>query len=115
MEPREFGFWLFNAATPRSEAEHVRRAHAVLIVIDVNRRRAALVLGYALERWLSLAAQEEVLVAGVAGWARAAWARGTLAAIESLADELTLAHQYATHHGGASDRRFRTLPRHEMA
>jgi hypothetical protein len=117
METREFGFWLFNAATPRTAEEHVRRAHAVLFVIDVTRRRAALVVGYALERWLSATAQEEILVAGVAAWASRAWARGLATAVEALGEELILAHQYATHHPGPVERRVlrHLTPDHELA
>ena len=51
-DPREFGFWLFNASKVRDEAEAAIRPWTILLLIDDQNGRASITPGYAIEPFL---------------------------------------------------------------
>lgn len=52
-DPREFGFWLFNASVPPDSEAASHRPWSVLLVIDRASRRASLTIGYGLDPFVS--------------------------------------------------------------
>ena len=52
-DPREFGFWLFNASVPPDTEAASHRAWSVLLVIDRASCRASLTTGYGLDPFLA--------------------------------------------------------------
>ena len=52
-DPREFGFWLFNASVPPDAEAASHRPWSVLLVIDRASRRASLTIGYGLDPFVS--------------------------------------------------------------
>jgi len=61
VDPREFGFWFFNASKVYSETEAQRRAWTVLLALDDQNARASVTKGYGIEPFLSDANLEELL------------------------------------------------------
>ena len=51
-DPREFGFWMFNASKVRDEHEKVSRPWTILLLIDDQNGRASVTPGYAIEPFL---------------------------------------------------------------
>lgn len=60
-DPREFGFWMFNASKVKSEAEAARRPWTIVLTIDDRNGRATVTTGYAIEPFVSDDAWEWVL------------------------------------------------------
>jgi uncharacterized membrane protein YgcG len=52
-DPREFGFWMFNASKVRNEQEKVDRPWTILLLIDDQNGRASVTPGYAIEPFLN--------------------------------------------------------------
>lgn len=60
-DPREFGFWMFNASKVRNEAEAARRPWTILLTIDDRNARASVTVGYAIEPFVKDDAWEWML------------------------------------------------------
>jgi len=52
-DPREFGFWMFNASQVRDEQEKASRPWTILLMIDDQNGRASVTPGYAIEPFLN--------------------------------------------------------------
>ncbi|MEJ6579377.1 MAG: TPM domain-containing protein [Akkermansiaceae bacterium] len=60
-DPREFGFWMFNASKVRDELEAASRPWTILLIIDDQNARASITPGYAIEPFLDEEGWESLL------------------------------------------------------
>lgn len=60
-DPREFGFWMFNASKVRNEQEKASRPWTILLLIDDQNGRASVTPGYAIEPFLNDEDWEDLL------------------------------------------------------
>lgn len=93
VDVREFGFWLFNASTPRTAAEHERRWRGMLLVVDTGGRRASLTVGYQLDPLLSDGALELALKAGEREFRAGRHGEGATRVLQHLQRQLEEAHR----------------------
>lgn len=79
-----YAFWVFNGSVLSGHASRGSGNHALLLLLDIDRREAALMPGYGLEPHLSAAALEELLHTAAAEWAASHWAAGILRVLDGL-------------------------------
>jgi hypothetical protein len=94
-DPREFGFWLFNASVPPDAEATSHRPWSILLVIDRTSRRASLTIGYGLDPFLSDRKLALCLEAGQRDYARGRYGHGTAACLRKLHTALTTAQRDA--------------------
>lgn len=79
-----YAFWVFNGSVLSGHASRGSGNHAMLLLLDIDRREAALMPGYGLEPYLPPAALEELLHAAAPDWAAGHWADGILRVLDGL-------------------------------
>jgi len=60
-DPREFGFWMFNASEVRDEEDEKNRPWTILLIIDDQNGRVSVTPGYAIEPFLNEESWESLL------------------------------------------------------
>ena len=94
-DPREFGFWLFNASVPPDAEATSHRPWGILLVIDRASRRASLTIGYGLDPFLSDRKLTACLEAAQHDYARGRYGHGTATCLRKLHTALTTAQREA--------------------
>jgi uncharacterized membrane protein YgcG len=94
-DPREFGFWLFNASVPPDAEAASHRPWSVLLVIDRGSRSASLTIGYGLDPFLSDEQLTRCLEAASPHFRRSRYGAGAAACLTKLHTLLTRAQREA--------------------
>jgi uncharacterized membrane protein YgcG len=87
-DPREFGFWLFNASVPPDDEAASHRPWSILLVIDRASRRASLTLGYGLDPFLSDRRLTACLESAAGDFTLGRYGQGTLTCLRRLHAQL---------------------------
>ena len=95
-DPREFGFWLFNASVPPDTEAASHRPWSILLVIDRASRRASLTTGYGLDSFLSDRRLTPCLEAGQRDFQRSRYGPGAATCLKKLHTVLTAAQREAS-------------------
>jgi len=96
-DPREFGFWLFNAGVPPDAEAASHRPWSILLVIDRASRRASLTTGYGLDPFLSDRRLTACLEAAEPHFRCGRYGPGTAACVRKLHTALTTAQRDAAY------------------
>jgi len=96
-DPREFGFWLFNASVPPDAEAASHRPWSILLVIDRASRRACLTTGYGLDPFLSDRRLTTCLEAAQPLFQRGRYGPGTVILLTKLHTALTTAQRDAAY------------------
>ena len=95
-DPREFGFWLFNASVPPDTEAASHRPWGVLLVIDRASRRASLTIGYALDPFVSDRHLTTCLEAAHPDFQRSRYGPGAATCLKKLHTLLSTAQRNST-------------------
>ncbi len=79
-----YAFWIFNGGFLSGQSNRGSANFAILLLLDVSRREAALIPGYGLEPYLSATALEKTIAEGAPAWAADHWAEGLIWTLEAL-------------------------------
>lgn len=96
-DPREFGFWLFNASVPPDEEAASHRPWSILLVIDRASRRASLTLGYGLDPFISDRRLTACLESAAPDFAKGRYGRGTATCLRNLHTQLITSRRNASY------------------
>ena len=96
-DPREFGFWLFNASVPPDPEAASHRPWSVLLVIDRASRRASLTIGYGLDPFVSDRRLTTCLEAAQPDLQCGRYGQGAAACLRKLHTVLTTARRDASY------------------
>lgn len=77
-------FWIFNGGGISIESARGGDNHTILLVLDPNQRRSALMVGYGLEPFIDDASIDQALEKSDAAWRANQWTRGILDAFEGI-------------------------------
>ena len=78
-------FWLFNCGRFSSEDQKGGENHAILLALDPEQGRSALMVGYGLEPFLGDEAMDHLLELAEPAWIAGDWTRGILEVLGGLA------------------------------
>jgi len=106
-DPREFGFWLFNASVPPDPEAAIHRPWSILLVIDRSSRRASITVGYGLDPFLGDDLLRLCLVAGIRDFSKGKYGDGAARCMAKLHQVLKRARKNAE--SAASAARFRQV------
>jgi hypothetical protein len=95
-DPREFGFWLFNASVPPDGEAASHRPWSVLLIVDRTSSRASLTIGYGLDPFLGDPALTACLEAGRNDFKKERYAPGAAAILAKLHTALAAGQRHAT-------------------
>ena len=87
-DPREFGFWLFNASVPPDQEAASHRPWSILLVMDRASGRASLTIGYGLDPFLSDRRLAACLGHATRNFSQGRYGQGTAACLRSLHTQL---------------------------
>ena len=87
-DPREFGFWMFNASKVRDDAEAAKRPWTILLLIDDKNGRASVTSGYAIEPFIDEDDFEVILRLERDHFLEKDYEKGVLKFIEEVTDTL---------------------------
>jgi hypothetical protein len=77
-------FWFFNCGALSGEHEKAGKNHTILLALDPLQKKAAIMIGYGLEPFLSAEAIDHILELAGPAWVKREWVRGILEVIEGL-------------------------------
>ncbi|MGI8603733.1 MAG: TPM domain-containing protein [Verrucomicrobiales bacterium] len=84
-----YAFWIFNRGGVCRELQRGGRNHDILLTLDATNARAALIIGYGLEPFVSAAHLQRTLEAGSADFAAKRWVDGVIAVVQASGAMLT--------------------------
>jgi uncharacterized membrane protein YgcG len=94
-DPREFGFWLFNASVPPDPEAAIHRPWSILQVIDRGSRRASFTVGYGLDPFLGDDSLRHCLEAGSKDFSKGKYGDGAARCLGKLHQVLKRARKSA--------------------
>jgi len=94
-DPREFGFWLFNASVPPDREAAIHRPWSILLVIDRSSRRVSCTIGYGLDPFLGDDLLRPCLKAGARDFSKGNYGDGAVRCLGKLHQVLKRARNHA--------------------